>query len=485
MTDSNTLDKITSWASDKYASTPASVGTTPGASASPASGATPASTSDGLLSAAAASPATTPGGTTASAAPSSAGMSSASSTPSANVSDWYRAALGRDGDAGGISYWQNALKNGANASDVYNDFLSSAGTNHEAVKSGIGLSQANSYNGPTSNDGSTSVDEWGNNVLGRNLTSAETSQWKAALAAAKTPDDANKVYSDFLAANQGSVKNNLSLAGASQINPAAPSNTPAPAAGAVTVSPDQLAVRNVDKPTETVQGQLGTILAADNPVLQQARAEGMRTAFDRGLGNSSIAASAGEDALIRAATGIATTDAGTYNNAANYNTAAQNQAVMYNAEQQNEFNKLKLQYGDAEASRIMQEKIAQMQNDTTKSGQAQQMTIAQMQDQTNRWQTEQQTANSRYNTDSQYKQQVDNQKLGVANNIIQNMDLSPDRKAAMLEQLGFGTMAKPGTPGTGLAGAVYVIDSTSSDLANLGPMGSVMAGAAGQARAGG
>jgi hypothetical protein len=165
----------------------------------------------------------------------------------------------------------------------------------------------------------------------------------------------------------------------------------------------------------------------------------MRTAFDRGLGNSSIAASAGEDSLLRAALQVATPDAATYGRASDYNTAAENQATMFNAEQSNQF------------------ALADKQ-------QTQQMTIAQMQDTTQRWQAEKQDATSRYNTDAQYKQQVDNQKLGVANNIIANMELSPDRKAAMLEELGFGTMARDGTPGTGLAGAVYVIDSTSYDM---------------------
>lgn len=237
-------------------------------------------------------------------------------------------------------------------------------------------------------------------------------------------------------------------------------------------TPATLTARTIDQPTQTVQGQLSNVLAADSPVLQQARAEGQRQAADRGLLNSSIAASAGTDAMVRAATGIATSDAQTYSKAADYNTAASNELFMYNTDQVNQFKKLEAQLGSEAAARAMQVDLAKMQDATTKAGQANQMTIASMQDQTNRWQQEQQTANSRYNTDASYKQQVDTQKQSMANNIIHNMDMSPDRKAALLEQLGFGTSASANGPGTGLAGAVYVIDSVGQDLNFASTVGS-------------
>lgn len=476
LTDNDTLDKITSWASDNYATASPSLATASSAAPTSVAPTTAGTSSDtGLLAAAA----TTPGATTASATTggqvtpattSSAGASTSSSSPSANVSDWYRAALGRDGDAAGISYWQQALNTGSDPNSLYNDFLSAANTNHEAVKAGTTYQQANTYQGPQSSDQTTVVDDWGRNVLGRDLTPSETATWRQKLDAATTPQAAQQVYSDFVTSNNGQVKNNLDFSAASQISSSSPTITSS--TGVTTIDPSKLATRAVDASTETVNGQLGSIMAADSPLLQQARADGMRTAFDRGLGNSSIAASAGEDSLLRAALQVATPDAATYGKASDYNVAAQNQATMYNAEAQNQA--------------ALADKNIQAQQVQQATQLAQQMTLAQMQDVTSRWQTEQQTATSRYNTDASYKQQVDNQKLGVANNIIQNMDLSPDRKAAMLEQLGFGTMAKPGMPGTGLAGAVYVIDSTSTDLnfagtGATGQLGSMMTSAAQQA----
>lgn len=455
-TQQSTLDKITGWAADKY--TAAAPNLTGSMAAGSASTATPTATSGntGLMAAATAAP---------------------SAAPKADVASWYRNAIGRDGDADGIAFWQSQLdKPGANAESLYSSFQQAAGNNKETVKP-TAWADANTYKGPMSTDSSSVVDDWGRNVLGRNLTGAEQAEWKAKLAASGSADGSRAVYQQFLDANAGKVKNSLDMNAASQISQGRDAGE-----NPYTIDKSELSVRNIDKGTETVQGQLNSLLAADGQVLQQARAEGQRTGFDRGLGNSSIAASAGADALIRAATGIATTDAGTYGKAADYNTAAQNQLLMYNADQMNEFRRLEKQLGSEEAARQMQLKIASMQNDTTKAGQqnqldianmqndttkagqAQQLTISQMQDQTSRWQVEQNNANSRYNTDLNYKKDVDNQKLGVANNIIANMELSPDRKAAMLEQLGFGTMAKNGQPGTGLAGAVYVLDSVGAEL---------------------
>lgn len=464
-TEKSTLDKITGWAADKYtAAAPSLTGAMSGGGASTA---TPTATSGptGLLAAA-----------------------STSSTPKVDVSSWYRTAIGRDGDAGGIAFWESQLaKPGANAEELYGEFQKAAGVNKEVVKP-TAWAQANSYKGPMSTDGSTTVDDWGRNVLGRNLTGAEQTEWKQKLDAAGTPDGARAVYQQFLEANAGKIKNALDMNAASQISPGRDAGD-----AAYTIDKSELSRRTIDKSTETVQGQLAGLLAADGKVLQQARAEGQRTAFDRGLGNSSIAASAGEDALIRAATGIATTDAGAYNKAADYNVAAENQLLMYNADQLNEFRKLEKQYGAEEAARMMQLKIAEMNDATnrystdknaqTQANQlAQQMTIAQMNDATQRWQQEQQNANSRYNTDLNYKKDVDNQKLGVANNIIGNMELSPDRKAAMLEQLGFGTMAKNGQPGTGLAGAVFVLDSVGAELGGGGGGSGLIAGGIGDGK---
>lgn len=466
-TEQSTIDKINDWATDKYTSaspsltTATSTGTMEGSAADTSS---TAPAGDSLLSAA------NTGSTTAGTSTTGSATGSASTTP-VDINSWYRSTLGRDGDAAGVSFWQQALDSGRDAQSLYADFEKAAAANSENVKNGTTWDQANNYTGPQSTDKSTVVDDWGRNVLGRNLTASESAAWAAKMNAATTPAAANQVYQDFLAANAGSVKTPMDFASASQI-----STNKALTTQPYLLSASQLATRTIDPSTETVAGQINSLLAADSPVLQKARADGMRTGFERGMGNSSIAASAGEDALINAATGIATTDSGYYNNAANYNTAAQNQLLMYNADQQNEYNKLAMQYGDAEASRMMQLQIAQMNNDTTQAGQAQALQIANMQNSTtlagqaNQMSIAQlQDATTKLSLSTNTDKDTQSQKLSVANNIIANMDLSPDRKAAMLEQLGFGTSAKKNadgtvTAGTGLAGAVYVIDSTASDL---------------------
>lgn len=86
---------------------------------------------------------------------------------------------------------------------------------------------------------------------------------------------------------------------------------------------------------ETVSGQLDKVLAADSPVLQRARAGAMQTANSRGLLNSSMAAGAGEAAVIDAALPIASADAGTYNLAARENQSAGNTALQAGADATN------------------------------------------------------------------------------------------------------------------------------------------------------
>jgi hypothetical protein len=317
-------------------------------------------------------------------------MAAATSAPAApkpyvDINSWYRNELGRNGDAAGIAFWQQALDSGRDPQDLYRDFTAAAMRNNENVK-------------PV---------DW------------------------------------------ASANNAVAL-------PPAPAPAPAPVtatnpSGVPQISRDELTTRTIDKPTETVQGQIGNLLAENSPVLQQARADAMRTAADRGMLNSAMAASGGEDAVVRSAASIGTTDAGAYNNAANYNAAAQNQATMWNADQVAQMQRLEKQQAADAAAR------------------AQQMAIAQMQDATSRYQSEMSANTSKYNTDASYRQQMDSQKQSLANNIIANMDLSPDRKAALLEALGLGTSASTGpdgsfTPGTGLAGAVYVIGSTTTDL---------------------
>jgi len=91
--------------------------------------------------------------------------------------------------------------------------------------------------------------------------------------------------------------------------------------------------RTVDRPTETVQGQLESILGSGSPLLERAQAGAMQTANSRGLINSTMAAQAGQAALMDTALPIATADANIYGQAAGQNQQYQNQAAGQTADQ--------------------------------------------------------------------------------------------------------------------------------------------------------
>lgn len=77
-------------------------------------------------------------------------------------------------------------------------------------------------------------------------------------------------------------------------------------------------------PNQTVQTQLEQIIAADSPLMQQARARALQAANERGLLNSSMAVTAGQSALYDAAMPIAQQDASTYADAGRFNADASN-----------------------------------------------------------------------------------------------------------------------------------------------------------------
>ena len=87
---------------------------------------------------------------------------------------------------------------------------------------------------------------------------------------------------------------------------------------------------------QTVQGQIGGIIAANSPLLQQARANSLAQMNSRGLVNSSMALGEGEKAVFSAALPIATQDAATYANAAQLNANAANQLAQFNSGQVNQ-----------------------------------------------------------------------------------------------------------------------------------------------------
>ena len=78
--------------------------------------------------------------------------------------------------------------------------------------------------------------------------------------------------------------------------------------------------QTVNKSTDTVSGQMNTLLNEDSDYLKYAKRTAMETSNRRGLLNSTIAAGAGVDAAMKSALPIAQQDAQTYNTANTNNT---------------------------------------------------------------------------------------------------------------------------------------------------------------------
>ena len=108
--------------------------------------------------------------------------------------------------------------------------------------------------------------------------------------------------------------------------------------------------RSVDPTTETVQGQLSGIIAANSPLMQQAQAQAKQAMNDRGLGDSSLAVGAAQGALYSAAEPIAASDANTYSTTASQNMGAENTAALQNAAQANTVNANNAQFSNAAGS---------------------------------------------------------------------------------------------------------------------------------------
>jgi hypothetical protein len=129
-------------------------------------------------------------------------------------------------------------------------------------------------------------------------------------------------------------------------------------------------------PEKTVQGQLGKILQAGNPLLEAAKARAMKQAASRGLVNTSVAAQAGEEAIVNQALPIAQQDASTY-----YNQGIANQDVQ-NKFAENKFaedSRLKLQYETFKQNNVLfdkDEKLKRYLNDSSISSEEKRATWA-------------------------------------------------------------------------------------------------------------
>ena len=118
--------------------------------------------------------------------------------------------------------------------------------------------------------------------------------------------------------------------------------------------------REVSAPTETVSGQVDSILAKDSPLMQRARTMATQQMNQRGLVNSSMAQGAGVAAMIDRATPIAQQDAQTFSNRSLANMEATNQQNQFNVGQTNQL----FQQGQEIGSRFEMQKLQESGADT-------------------------------------------------------------------------------------------------------------------------
>ena len=88
---------------------------------------------------------------------------------------------------------------------------------------------------------------------------------------------------------------------------------------------------NVDN-NQTVEGRIGGIVNQDSPLMELARTNAEQQMAARGLNNSSMAITAGQNAVYNAALPIAAQDASTFANAGKSNADNANQASIVNAQ---------------------------------------------------------------------------------------------------------------------------------------------------------
>jgi len=141
------------------------------------------------------------------------------------------------------------------------------------------------------------------------------------------------------------------------------SSNPQPTAGLVaSYTP---ALSSVAKSNETAAGQVESLLAKDNPLLQRARTIALQNMNQRGLVNSSMAQGAGVAAMVDRITPIAQQDAQTYSQRALANMEATNEAGMFNVGESNRFSLQGAQQNfasaQAELDRAQQTNITNLQ----------------------------------------------------------------------------------------------------------------------------
>lgn len=256
------------------------------------------------------------------------------------------------------------------------------------------------------------------------------------------------------------------------VKTAAPPTTPAQGQagsittnnGLATIDPNAIDTRTINPANETVAGQITGLLADNSDYLEGFRDRTARAANARGLVNSTMAASAGEEAAAAGALPIATADAATYGAAATYNVSAQNQALMANM---NAYNSMTLQDMQDETQKQVAAQSAAASTANASTAAAASRYNADVSanatryanDSVARTAADHEAAVARNQADAEAQtllQQTQHDHVALVNGILNNNDIPPERRAAMLRALGENA----------LADGIFVVDSTGADLTN-------------------
>jgi hypothetical protein len=159
-------------------------------------------------------------------------------------------------------------------------------------------------------------------------------------------------------------------------NPSNPNSTPDNPMNLPDINPQTGQVQQTGATAGTVQGQLSNILTNGSPLLEAARARAIQAANARGLQNSSMAAQAGEEALVNTALPIAQADANTFQN---QNLVNQNIVNQFLSQKQGAQLNLQAAYQAFKQNNYAFDKNAQLQTYISDSNISNQQKIAALQ----------------------------------------------------------------------------------------------------------
>lgn len=180
-------------------------------------------------------------------------------------------------------------------------------------------------------------------------------------------------------------------------------------------------------PNELVSTQLGKVMAADSPVLQQAEGRAKVAANSRGLLNSSMAIQAGQGAVLDRAMPIAQADAAANTRVADTNNANTQQTNVFNAGNVQDVNK----FNASNQQQNNQFNADKQNNNNIVNATEQNKILSQFLDQGSKLQLADIEASyktilqSEASASTLYQQSVRN-----ISDILQNPDLTPEAKTA-------------------------------------------------------